>query len=272
MVKPAALRQAAGFLMAEFKMSARRACRTLGLPRSSWLYRPTRAAPTALVAKLRELADKRPKAGYRMLWQILRRTTVVNHKRVYRLYREEGLAVRRRKRKRQTASVRTLLPPATRPNERWAMDFVHDITWQGRRFRVLVVLDEFTREVLALLVDTSIGGARVVRVLEELAETRGLPEVIITDNGPEFTGKALDAWSYQRGVKLHFIRPGKPVENAYCESFNGKLRGECLNIHWFTDLADVLILTSIGHSAPSFSHEHSPVPGRVSHEDSPLHA
>jgi putative transposase len=238
MVKPAALRQAAGFLMAEFKMSARRACRTLGLSRSSWSYRPKRASATELVAKLRELAEQRPRAGYRMLWRILRRTTVVNHKRVYRLYREEGLAMRRKKRKRQAARVRTVLPAPARANQRWSMDFVHDVTWHGRKFRVLVVLDEFTREALALLVDTSIGGDRVARVLEELVSIRGTPERIITDNGPEFTGKALDAWAYQHGVKLHFIRPGKPVENAYCESFNGKLRNECLNIHWFTDLAD----------------------------------
>lgn len=219
-------------------MSARRACRTVGLAWSSWSYRSTRAEPTELVAKLRQLAEQRPSAGYRMLYLILRRTMAVNHKRVYRLYRELGLAVRRKKRKRTTAAIRTMLPAATRPNQRWSMDFVHDVTWLGRRFRVLTVIDEFTREALATLVDTSIGGARVVRLLEELAFSRGYPELILSDNGPEFTGKALDAWAYQRGVKLHFIRPGKPMENGYCESFNGKLRGECLNVHWFTDLAD----------------------------------
>jgi putative transposase len=238
MVKPAALRRAAGFLVAEFKMSARRACRTVGLGWSSWSYRSTRIEPVELVAKLCTLAEQRPRAGYRMLWLILRRTMVINHKRVYRLYRELGLTVRRRRRKRTTATVRTLLAPATRPNQRWSMDFVHDATWLGRRFRVLTLIDEFTREALALAVDTSIGGARVVRVLEELAARRGLPEVIVSDNGPEFTGKALDIWASHRRVKLHFIRPGKPVENGYCESFNGKLREECLNIHWFTDLAD----------------------------------
>lgn len=128
MVKPAALRRAAGFVMAEFKTSARRACRILGLPRSSWAYRSRPPPATELVAKLRELADARPKAGYRMLWRLLRKTTVVNHKRIYRIYREEGIAVRRKRRRRRAAIQRAALPPATRPNERWSMDFVHDRT------------------------------------------------------------------------------------------------------------------------------------------------
>lgn len=238
MVKPAAYRRAAGFVMAEFKTSARRACRILGLPRSSWAYRSRRLPATELVTKLRELAEARPKAGYRMLCDLLRRTMRVNHKRIYRLYREEGLAVRRKRRRRRAAIQRAALLPATHPNQRWSMDFVHDRTWAGRKFRVLVVLDEFTREALALLVDTSITGARVARALDELAATRGLPQIVITDNGSEFAGRALDEWASTRGVKQHFIHPGKPVQNAYCESFNGKLRGECLDVHWFTDLAD----------------------------------
>jgi putative transposase len=162
----------------------------------------------------------------------------VNHKRVYRLYKQEKLSVRRRERKRMTSAARTMLPAATRPNERWAMDFVSDVTAQGRRFRILTVVDEFTRECLALVVDTSIGGAGVARELDAVAAVRGLPTTTLSDNGPEFTGKALDAWAYQRRVKLQFIRPGKPVENGYVESFNGKLRNECLNQHWFTDLLD----------------------------------
>lgn len=238
MVRPAARRRAAGFVIEQFKLSARRACRLLGLPRSSWLYAPRRVAPTEIVKQMRTLAEAQPKWGYRMLWQVLRRTNHVNHKRIYRLYREEGLAVRRRKRKRIAARLRVALPPPTAPNQRWSMDFVHDVTWHGRKFRVLVVIDECTRESLALVVDTSLGGARVARVLDELVQARGAPQVIVCDNGPEFTGRALDAWAYSKGVKLHFIRPGKPNENAYCESFNGKLRGECLEAHWFTDLAD----------------------------------
>jgi putative transposase len=239
MVKPTAYRQAVGLVMAELDLSLRRACRALGFARSSWHYKSRRPSQAELVNKLRSLASKRPRWGYRMLHLMLRRAgEKINHKRVYRLYRQEGLSVRRRERKRMTSVARTLLPAPTRLNERWSMDFVSDVTAQGRRFRILVVLDEFTRECLTLVVDTSIGGARVARELDAVAAVRGLPAMTLSDNGPEFAGKALDTWAYQRGVKLQFIRPGKPVENAYVESFNGKLRNECLNQHWFTDLLD----------------------------------
>ena len=226
--------------MAEMKLSLRRACSALGFNRSSWHYKSRRPSQAELIAKLRALASKRSAWGYRFLHTLLRRAgEKVNHKRVYRLYKLEGLSVhRRRHRKRMVSVARTVLPAPTRPNERWSMDFVSDVTWQGRRFRIFVVVDDFTRECLALVVDTSIGGARVARELDAIAAVRGLPLMIVCDNGPEFTGKALDGWAYQRGVKLHHIRPGKPVENAYVESFNGKLRNECLNQHWFTDLLD----------------------------------
>lgn len=239
MVKPAAYRRAVGFVQAEFKLSQRRACSALGFPRSSCLYRGRRVEPAELVERLKALAARNARHGYRMLHLLLRREGFkVNHKRIYRLYRAEGLSVRRKHRKRIVAALRAPLPRPSRANERWAMDFVHDVTWSGRRFKVLVVIDVFTRECLALVVDTSIGGARVARVLEEVAATRGAPGAIMVDNGPEFSGKALDGWAYQRGVKLNFIRPGKPIENAFVESFNGKLRGECLNQHWFIDLDD----------------------------------
>jgi putative transposase len=239
MVKPAAYRQAVGFVMREFALSLRRACGVLGFPRSSWHYTSKREPPAELIEKLRALASKRPRWGYRMLHLMLKRAGVkVNHKKIYRLYKLEGLPVRTKKRKRIAARARTVLPAPTRPNERWSMDFVSDVTWSGRRFRIFVVVDDFTREPPALVVDTSFGGARVGRALDELIELRGAPEMIVCDNGPEFTSKALDAWAYQRGVKLHFIRPGKPVENAYVESFNGKLRNECLNENWFLSLDD----------------------------------
>jgi putative transposase len=239
MVKPAALRQATGEVMAEMGFSQRRACRVVGLPRSNCQYRSLRAAPTELVARLRALATKRPRFGYRRLYVLLRREgQVVNHKRIYRLYRQEGLSLRRKARKRLTAGVRTVLPAPSRPNERWSMDFVSDVTATGRRFRVFTLVDDFTRESLALVPDTSLGGARVARALELVAAERGLPDLIVTDNGPEFSGRVLDTWCYQRGVKHHFIRPGKPVENAYIESFNGKFRDECLNQHWFFGLEE----------------------------------
>lgn len=163
----------------------------------------------------------------------------VNHKRIYRLYRLEDLSVRRKLRKKMARNApRTVLPPPSRPKQRWSMDFVSDALENGRRFRTLNIVDDFTRENLAILVETSISGARVARLLDELVAARGKPELIITDNGPEFAGKAMDVWSSRAGVKHHFIRPGKPVENAYIESFKGRFRDECLNTNWFRSLDD----------------------------------
>jgi putative transposase len=161
----------------------------------------------------------------------------VNRKRVYRLYREAGLAVRRRKRKRIGVFERKPLPKPTAANVSWSMDFVADGLIGGRRLRCLTIVDDCTRECLAIEVDTSLPGQRVKAVLDRLADTRGLPQSITVDNGPEFDGKVLDQWAYRTSVQLSFIRPGKPNENAYIESFNGKFRDECLNEHWFISLA-----------------------------------
>jgi putative transposase len=152
---------------------------------------------------------------------------------VYRIYREAGLAVRRRKRKRIGAVERKPLPKPVAANLSWSMDFVSDGLADGRRLRCLTVVDDCTRECLAIEVDTSITGTRVKQVMNRLADSRGLPRSITVDNGPEFQGQVLDAWAYQANVTLSFIRPGKPNENAYIESFNGKFRDECLNEHWF---------------------------------------
>ena len=161
---------------------------------------------------------------------------MINHKRTERIYPEEGLALRRKRRRKGAAGVRVVMPVPQRTNERWSMDFITDSIVTGRRFRALAIVDDYSRECPAIEVDTSLGGRRVVGVLERLAETRGLPEVITMDNGPEFAGRALDEWAYCKGVKLNFIRPGKPIENAFAESFNGRLRDECLNTNWFMNL------------------------------------
>ncbi len=237
MVKPTDRRQAVGSIRASYEFSERRACRVLGLSRSSHRYASRRREPTELLERLRAHAASRPRFGYRRLHLLLRRDgEQVNHKRVYRLYRLEGLSVRTKRRKRMVAAPRTVLPPPTRPNQRWSMDFVSDVTEKSRRFRVLTLVDDFTRRCMALVVDTSFSGKRIGRVLNELAAVHRHPQTIVVDNGPEFTSNALDQWAYQRGAKLHFIRPGKPVENAYIESFNGKFRDECLNSNWFADL------------------------------------
>lgn len=224
---------------ARFGLSLRRACGLVGLWRSTWQYQPHRADDSALRGRLRELAEQRRRFGAPRLHVLLRREGwMVNHKRTERLYRAEGLALRRRRYRKRAAGVRVTLPMPTRPNERWSMDFLHDRLADGRRFRVLTMVDDYSRECPTLVVDTSLTGVRVVQVLERLAESRGLPGLITVDNGPEFAGSALDAWAYRRGLRLHFIEPGKPVQNAYVESFNGKLRDECLNEHWFLTLEE----------------------------------
>jgi len=223
-----------------FAFSERRACALVGVGRATVRYRP-RERPDAgpLRRRLLALAGERPRFGYRRLHALLRREgVVVNHKRIERLYREDGLAVRRRGRKRVARAGRGRPVPPGRPNEQWALDVLGDALASGRRVRALAVIDAYTREALAIEVDTSLPGERVVRVLERIAAARGVPEQIVLDNGPELTGRALDQWADRHGVRLRFIDPGKPIQNAFCESFNGRFRDECLNEHWFLGLAD----------------------------------
>ena len=246
-MRPAARRAAVGLLRERFEGSERRACRVDGVARaslrcSSMRYQP-RARPDEghLRGRLRELAAQRRRFGYRRLHVLLRREgLVVHHKRGERLYRDrdEGLTVRRRARKRVATAERAPLLLPTAPNEQWRLDFVSDARSWGRRIRLLAVVDTVTREALAIEVDTSLPGERVVRVLDRLATERGVPNAIVLDNGPELTGRALDQWAYGRGVRLRFIAPGKPMQNAFAERFVGRLRDECLNEHWFTSLAD----------------------------------
>jgi putative transposase len=207
------------------------------LPRSSYYYPVQPPDDADLRQALRTKAAQRRRFGYRRLWILLRREGWTdNHKRVLRIYQEEGLQVKRRIKKR-TAKGRGVKPlAALRPNQRWSLDFVSDQLADGRRFRVLNIVDDFTRECLAIEVDTSLTGQRVARVLERVCAVRGHPERLVSDNGPEFTGHAVDTWAYHHGVQWQFIEPGKPVQNAYVESFNGKFRDECLNEHWFARL------------------------------------
>jgi putative transposase len=203
-------------------------------------YEPRTREEGDLRQRLRELAASPKRFGYRRLGLLLRREGVlVNDKRVYRLYREEGLSLRRRRRKRLTSEGRGPGELAAGPNQVWSLDFVSDCTATSRRLRLLTVVDTFTRESLAIEVDTSIGGERVARVLDRVIAERGArPEEIVMDNGPELTSRALDQWAYERGVRLRFIAPGKPVQNAFIESFNGRLRDECLNLNWFFGVGD----------------------------------
>jgi putative transposase len=183
---------------------------------------------------MRAIAEKRKRFGSPRITVMLKRAGwKVNHKKVERIYAEEGLALRRKKGRKKYVGPRVPLPVPAKPNQQWSMDFIQDRLTNGRKIRTLTLVDIFTRECPALEVDTSLGGRRVVRVLERLAEVRGVPEAITIDNGSEFDGKPLDEWAFQRKVRLDFIRPGKPVENAFVESFNGKFRDECLNGNLF---------------------------------------
>lgn len=220
------------------QLPERQACRYTGFSRSSQRYRRRRPERTALRERLLTLATLKPRWGYRRLYWLLRREgEAVNRKLVYRVYRELGLGVRRRQRKR-VAVVRQPRAVPTRPNVRWSMDFVSDALGDGRRFRGFTVVDDFTRECVALEVARSFTGRCVARVLERCATERAWPATIVCDNGPEFTSQALDQWAHEHGVQLHFIEPGKPVQNAFAESFNGRVRDECLNETWFLSLAE----------------------------------
>jgi putative transposase len=244
--------------------SERRACRWLGFHRTPIRYvRTTTRDDTALRRRLRELATEHPGWGAPLLLSRLRQEGVTdNHKRIRRLYRLEGLIMRRQRRKR-VAVPRTPLPPTAAPNELWAMDFVRDTLASGRVFRALTLVDTCTRECLTIEVDVSLSGERVVRVLEQLRVSRGLPARISCDNGPEFRSRALDAWAYHHHVALHFIQPGKPVQNAYIESFNGRLRQECLNQHWFLSLPDARRTIEAWRIAYNTARPHRGLAGRT---------
>jgi putative transposase len=234
-----ARRQVASFVRSECGLSERSACRLVSLHRSTSRYARKRGEDKDLRMRLRACAARHPRWGYRMLhWALGQEGIVVNRKRVYRLYCEEGLRIRRRRRKQVAAAPREKLPAATRPNERWSMDFMSDELEDGSPLRLLNVVDNLTRESPAIEVGRSLPAARVIECLERAGEEYGFPETIVVDNGPEFASKALHAWAYRRGVTLHFIDPGKPVQNAFIESFNGTCRDDCLNQELFVDVAD----------------------------------
>ena len=239
MVTLPARREVVGYFRASWSTSERRSCGLASVQRSSVRYRHRRKADPALLARLLELAALYPRYGYELLTRKLRREGHrVNEKRVRRLYLLEGLKLRSKPRKKLVAAApREKSPTPDQPNRRWSMDFMRDTLGNGRPFRTFNVIDDGSREALRIEVDYSLTAQRVVRALEELAEERGLPEEIVMDNGPEFASKHLDAWAAGCGVQLRFIRPGKPIENCFVESFNGTFRRDCLDAHWFQDLA-----------------------------------
>ena len=222
--------------MAGFGFSQRRACDLIMANRGSCRYQPVED-DAVLVGRLKELAVERRRFGYRRLhWMLRREGYSINHKKIYRLYHDNGLTVRKRGGRKRSLGTRSPIMSPTGPNQRWSLDFVHDSLADGRRFRVLNVVDDYTRECLAAVVDTSLPGVRVVRELDFLCELRGCPQMIVSDNGTEFTSRAVLTWAETR-LHWHFISPGKPMQNGFVESFNGRMRDECLNERWFVNLA-----------------------------------
>jgi putative transposase len=233
-----ARREVASFFRESWSMSERRSCTLARIQRSTARYRTQREVNPRLLSRLFELAALYPRYGYEMLTKKLRREGfLVNVKRIRRLYLREGLKLRSKPRKKLiAAAVREKSVVPDLPNRRWSMDFMRDALGNGRPFRTFNVIDDGSREALVIEVDFSLPAERVVRALEQIAKERGVPEEIVVDNGPEFVSKVLDLWAAQRGVTLRFIRPGKPVENCFVESFNGTFRRDCLDAHWFEDL------------------------------------
>jgi putative transposase len=237
MVTPVVERQAMAHLCQSFEVSQRRACQVIEADRSSMRYHSVRPDDAALRARLRELAAVRRRFGYRRLLLLLRREgALVNHKKLRRLYREERLQVRRRGGRKRALGTRSPLTMPQGPNQRWSLDFVSDTLTDSRRFRILTVVDDFTRECLTLVGDTSLSGARVGRELDAVIARRGSPQTIVSDNGTEFTSMAILRWSQEAQIDWHYIAPGKPTQNAFIESFNGRLRDELLNETLFSSL------------------------------------
>jgi len=238
-VTPEAKRKAVAHACEKHGVSQRRACDVLKVDRSSVRYQSTRSDDGELREAMKKVASERRRFGYRRIHVMLERQGIVmNQKKLRRLYREEKLQVRKRGgRKRALGTRRPMLLP-NRPNERWSLDFVSDAFTDGRRFRVLAVVDDYSRECLALVADTSLSGLRVTRELSELIKYRGRPDTIVSDNGTELTSMAVLKWCQETGVEWHYIQPGKPMQNAFVESFNGSFRDECLNETLFTSLAE----------------------------------
>ena len=238
MVTPAVRREAVAQVRVAFEVSERRACSALGVDRTSVRYRTRRPDDAPLRARLRELAVERRRFGYRrlhilMIWEGL----YMNHKKLRRLYGEEGLQVRRRSGRKRALGTRAPMAIPQGPNQRWSLDFQSDALADGRRFRILAAVDHFTRECLALVADTSLPSSRVVRELDAIVAVRGRPAMCVSDNGTELTSRAILRWSQQIQVEWHYIAPGKPQQNAFIESFLGRLRDECLNETLFTSLS-----------------------------------
>ena len=260
-------REAVNWAISQKSYSQRRACGLVGIDPRVYRYRSTRPDDAALRQRLRELAAERRRFGYRRLHLLLKREGVaVNWKKVYRLYREERLTVRKRGGRKRALGTRAPMTIPQDPNQRWSLDFVADTLTDGRRFRILCVIDDFSRECLATVVDTSLSGERVSWELDDIAERRGYPCLIVSDNGTELTSNSMLAWQQDRGVGWHYIAPGKPMQNGLVESFNGRLRDECLNEHLFPTLRQAKQVINAWRTDYNLNRPHTSLDGLTPHE------
>ena len=245
-------------------LSERRACELIGIARRVARYEPSRPDDAGLRQRLRELAGERRRFGYRRLGYLLAREGMrPNHKKLLRIYREEGLKVRRRGGRKRALGTRAPMTLPQGVNQRWSLDFVSDAFTCGRRFRILCVVDDFTRECLTLVADTSLSGARVTRELDAIVAIRGKPLAVVSDNGTELTSGSILRWSQERQVEWHYIAPGKPTQNAFVESFNGRLRDECLNETLFTSLVQARAVLAAWRQDYNTVRPHSKLGGRT---------
>lgn len=264
MVTPGAKREAVAHAREHHGLSERRACSLVGVSRRVIRYQPTRVDDAPLRARLRELAAERRRFGYRRLGYLLAREGMTpNHKKLLRIYREENLRVRRRGGRKRALGTRSPMVLPDGPNQRWSLDFVSDTLTCSRRFRILCVIDDYTRECLALVADTSLSGMRVARELTRLIGLRGKPHTVVSDNGTELTSSAILRWSQERRVEWHYIAPGKPMQNGFVESFNGRLRDECLNEKLFTSLAHARFVLDAWRHDYSHARPHSKPGGKT---------
>lgn len=247
--------------------SQRRACGLAGLSPRVYRYKPVRDSDAGLRQRLRELATERRRFGYRRLHLLLKREGVeVNWKKVYRLYKEERLTVRQRGGRKRALGTRAPMIVPQDPNQRWSLDFVSDTLLDGRRFRILCVIDDFSRECLATVADNSISGVRVARELDRIAQRRGYPCMVVSDNGTELTSNAMLKWQEDRHVEWHYIAPGKPMQNGFVESFNGRLRDECLNEHLFTSYSHAREIIEDWRIDYNMNRPHTSLDGLTPHE------
>jgi putative transposase len=267
MVTSAAERKAVAHLVDAHGMSERRACKTIGSCRMTMRYQTTRTDDAGLRQRMKAIAHERRRFGYRRVHVLLKREGYrVNHKKLFRLYRKEKLAVRRRGGRKRTIGTRAPMMVPMAPNDRWSLDFVSDQLTDGRRFRILTVVDDCTRECLALVPDTSLSGVRVARELDRLMIERGKPKMVVSDNGSELTSNAVLIWADQSRVAWHYIAPGKPMQNAFIESFNGRLRDELLNETMFTSLAQARVALECWRADYNDARPHSRLGWKTSSE------